>query len=349
MAVKAYHKVQCSNLKVQSNTVIKDYFKIDKNPKKGLMTLEWVMLGYMAITIITMLFTYTKLVNPEAMLWGRLRVLVMTIALWAVYRMIPCRITKMVRIIAQMALLAWWYPDTYEINRMFPNLDHIFAGWEQNLFGCQPALLFAKALPWAVVSELMSMGYFMYYPMIALVTFYYFFCRYYEAERAAFVMLASFFIYYLIYIYVPVVGPTFYFDAVGISEITKGIFPALGDYFNTHTNCLPTPGYTEGIFYQLVEDAKNAGERPTAAFPSSHVGVSTICMLLVWHAGNRKMLYVMLPFYIFLCLATVYIQAHYLIDAIAGLISAVVIYFVLMAVSKGMIEHHTPSSRLRFR
>ena len=349
MAVKAYHKVQCSNLKVQSNTVIKDYFKIDKNPKKGLMTLEWVMLGYMAITIITMLFTYTKLVNPEAMLWGRLRVLVMTIALWAVYRMIPCRITKMVRIIAQMALLAWWYPDTYEINRMFPNLDHIFAGWEQNLFGCQPALLFAKALPWAVVSELMSMGYFMYYPMIALVSFYYFFCRYYEAERAAFVMLSSFFIYYLIYIYVPVVGPTFYFDAVGISEITKGIFPALGDYFNTHTNCLPTPGYTDGIFYQLVEDAKNAGERPTAAFPSSHVGVSTICMLLVWHTGNRKMLYVMLPFYIFLCLATVYIQAHYLIDAIAGLISAVVIYFVLMAVSKGMIEHHTPSSRLRFR
>ena len=349
MAVKAYHKVQCSNLKVQSNTVIKDYFKIDKNPKKGLMTLEWVMLGYMAITIITMLFTYTKLVNPEAMLWGRLRVLVMTIALWAVYRMIPCRITKMVRIIAQMALLAWWYPDTYEINRMFPNLDHIFAGWEQDLFGCQPALLFAKALPWAVVSELMSMGYFMYYPMIALVTFYYFFCRYYEAERAVFVMLSSFFIYYLIYIYVPVVGPTFYFEAVGISEITKGIFPALGDYFNTHTNCLPTPGYTDGIFYQLVEDAKNAGERPTAAFPSSHVGVSTICMLLVWHAGNRKMLYVMLPFYIFLCLATVYIQAHYLIDAIAGFISAVVIYFALMAVSKGMIEHYTPSSRLRFR
>ena len=337
--------VNCKLIRI----VIKDYFKIDKNPKKGLMALEWVMLGYMAITIITMLFTYTKLVNPEAMLWGRLRVLVMTIALWAVYRMIPCRITKMVRIIAQMGLLAWWYPDTYEINRMFPNLDHIFAGWELDLFGCQPALLFAKALPWAAVSELMSMGYFMYYPMIALVSFYYFFCRYYEAERAAFVMLASFFIYYLIYIYVPVAGPTFYFDAVGISEITKGIFPALGDYFNTHINCLPTPGYTDGIFYQLVEDAKNAGERPTAAFPSSHVGVSTICMLLVWHAGNRKMLYVMLPFYIFLCLATVYIQAHYLIDAIAGLISAIVIYFALMAVSKGMIEHHASSSRLRFR
>ena len=349
MGLKDRLSLRPSEKTTNKNSVIKDYFKIEKNPKKGLLALEWVMLGYMAITVITMLFTFTKVVNPESMLWGRLRILVMTLALWGVYRMIPCRITKMVRIIAQIALLAWWYPDTYEINRMFPNLDHIFAGWEQDLFGCQPALLFAKALPWAVVSELMSMGYFMYYPMIAAVVLYYFFCRYYEAERVGFVMLASFFIYYLIYIYVPVVGPTFYFDAVGVQDIAKGIFPAMGDYFNTHTNCLPTPGYTDGIFYQLVEDAKEAGERPTAAFPSSHVGVSTICMLLVWHTGNRKLLYVMLPFYIFLCLATVYIQAHYLIDAIAGLISAVVIYFALMAVSKGMTEHHTTSSRLRFR
>ncbi len=120
-------------------------------------------------------------------------------------------------------------------------------------------------------------------------------------QKELYCVLASFFIYYLIYIYVPVVGPTFYFDAVGVQDIAKGIFPALGDYFNTHTNCLPTPGYTDGIFYQLVEDAKEAGERPTAAFPSSHVGVSTICMILAWHSGNRKLLYVMLPFYIFLC------------------------------------------------
>lgn len=327
--------------------MIKDYFKIDKNPKKGLLPLEWVMLGYMALTFITMLFTYTKLVNPESMIWGRVRVLVMTMALWAVYRMIPCRITKTTRIFAQISLLAWWYPDTYEINRMFPNLDHVFAGWEQALFGCQPALLFAKALPWPVVSELMSMGYFMYYPMIAAVVLYYFFCKYQEAERAAFVILTSFFLYYVVFIYVPVAGPTFYFDAVGLRDISQGIFPALGDYFNTHTGCLPTPGYSDGIFYQLVEDAKAAGERPTAAFPSSHVGVSTICMLLGWHTGKRKLVYIMLPFYIFLCLATVYIQAHYLIDALAGFVSAIAIYFLLMAVSRNMMESNTPSPRLR--
>lgn len=316
--------------------MVKDYFKIDKNPKKGLLPLEWVMLGYMAITVIVMLFTYTKLVNPESMILGRMRVLVMTGALWAVYRMVPCRATLAVRAMAQIALLAWWYPDTYEINRMFPNLDHYFAQWEQDIFGCQPALLFSKALPWAVVSELMDMGYFMYYPMIAIIVIYYLLKRFGEFERISFVILASFFAYYVVFIFVPVVGPTFYYDAVGVSEITKGIFPALGDYFNSHSGCLPAPGYSDGIFYQLVEEAKNTGERPTAAFPSSHVGVSTVCMLLAWHAKSRKMVYFLLPFYVFLCLATVYIQAHYLIDALAGLVTGVIVYFALMAISKKM-------------
>ncbi len=317
--------------------MIKDYFKIEKNPKKGLMALEWATLAYMALTVVTMLFTYTKLVNPESMIWGRIRVLVITGALWAVYRMVPCRMTRMTRVLAQMSLLAWWYPDTYEINRLFPNLDHLFAGWEQQIFGCQPALLFAKALPWPIVSELMDMGYFMYYPMIAIVVYFYFFRRYQEFERISFVVLASFFLYYIAFIFIPVAGPTFYYDAVGVQEIAKGIFPALGDYFNTHTSCLPTPGYTDGIFYHLVEDAKAAGERPTAAFPSSHVSVSTICMLLAWHTKNRKLVYGLLPFYIFLCMATVYIQAHYLIDAVAGLVTGVFVYFILMFFSKNII------------
>ena len=51
----------------------------------------------------------------------------MTLALWLVYRLVPCKLTILARMAAQMALLAWWYPDTYELNRVLPNLDHIFA------------------------------------------------------------------------------------------------------------------------------------------------------------------------------------------------------------------------------
>ena len=69
------------------------------------------------------------------------------------------------------------------------------------------------------------------------------------------------------------------------------------------------------------------GERPTAAFPSSHVGISTIVMIMAYRV-NKKLCYFLASFYVLLCCATVYIQAHYLVDVIAGWISAVCIYIV---------------------
>ena len=101
-------------------------------------------MGYLLLTLLLMLFTYTKVQNPEQMLWGRFRIVMLTLAMWLVYRLIPCRFTLLCRVTLQLALLSWWYPDTYEFNRMFPNLDHLFAGYEQQLFGFQPALLFSQ-------------------------------------------------------------------------------------------------------------------------------------------------------------------------------------------------------------
>lgn len=311
---------------------LKSLFCIEKKPKKGLLALEWAMLAYLVLTLLLMLFTYTKLYNPEAMLWGRLRIVVMTAALWGVYRMFPCRFTRLCRIAAQLALLSWWYPDTYEFNRMFPNLDHVFARYEQTLFGFQPSLVFAAKFGSPIFSELMCLGYASYYPMIALVTFFFFVWRYKQFGRASFIILASFFVYYIIYIAVPVAGPQFYYPAVGLEEIAQGHFPDIGHYFADRREALMTPGWQDGFFFDLVRQAHEAGERPTAAFPSSHVGVSTILMLLAWSARSRRLLFTLLPFYVLLCLSTVYIYAHYAIDVIAGWVSAVVIYALLWLV-----------------
>lgn len=182
----------------------------------------------------------------------------------------------------------------------------------------------------------MSLGYAAYYPIIVFVALLYYVRRYAEFQRCVFVIMASFMAFYVIFDLVPVVGPTFYYKAIGLRNAAEGVFPAVGHYFNTHTDCLTTPGYTGGIFYQMVEDAKAAGERPTAAFPSSHVGISTVCMLLLWHMRSKKLLLYMLPLYVFLCMATVYIQAHYAIDALAGLVTGAVFFAVFMGVSRGM-------------
>ena len=62
--------------------------------------------------------------------------------------------------------------------------------------------------------------------------------------------------------------------------------------------------------------------------------MSTICMLLLFHLRQKRLLFVLLPVYVFLCAATVYIQAHYLVDVFAGWVSGVAVFLLLLAVSK---------------
>lgn len=322
----------------------------ERRPLSGLMAAEWVVMAYLVGTTIVMLFHYTSLYEPVQMFFLRLKVLTITVVLIFLYRLWPCRLSRMVRIGAQLAMLSWWYPDTYEFNRMFLNLDHVFAQWEQDLFGCQPALLFSRRWGSAVVSELMDLGYVSYFPLIALVSAYYFFCRYDQFGRVAFIIITSFFLYYIVFIVLPVAGPQYYYAAVGVDHIARGEFPDIGHWFAVHQDVLESPGYKEGVFYRLVVEAHTAGERPTAAFPSSHVGISTILMIMAWTAGAAKpsarrsrsgrqsrrgsrsshlFFFILLPFYVLLCLSTVYIQAHYAIDVFAGWASGIVLYFVL--------------------
>lgn len=312
---------------------IKNLFALESKPFKGLLAMEWAIIVYTIITALIIAVMFTRLHNPEGMLVFRMRALALMAVMWGLYRFLPCPLMLFLRVALQMALLADWYPDTYEFNRCFSNLDHIFCNLEHTLFGCQPSIEFSRLLPWGVISEPLNLGYVSYYPIIAFTALFYFIYRKQEFTKAVYIIMASFFMFYLIFIFVPVAGPTFYFKAVGVDIINQGVYPIIGNYFENHSDladdCLPTPGWTGGIFWYLVEVAKWAGERPTAAFPSSHVGVAVVCMWLLWQANNRKVFYRVLPLAILLFFATFYIQAHYLIDALAGLIFGTLFYFIL--------------------
>ena len=62
-----------------------------------------------------------------------------------------------------------FFIETGSLNRMFFSeyLDPVVAQWEQQIFGCQPSVLFMQKLPWLAVSELFYASYFSYYIMIA--------------------------------------------------------------------------------------------------------------------------------------------------------------------------------------
>lgn len=312
-----------------------------------LLPIEQVAAVYGAVTSLLMLVLWPRLVDPLMMLVTRLEWLAATAVLVGLSYLVgrrpsaatgsslaspratwlsPLSVLSLLRAIVQTAFLILWYPDTYEFNRSFDNLDHHFAALDLQLFGSQPSLEFSRLLSSSFWSEAFNLGYWSYYPMIALLALAVLF-KWRDTSRSSrfshvtSVIMAAFFLYYLIYIFVPVAGPQFYFEAVGVDAIAQGHFPSLGTYFSSHTEMLPAPGDSSGLFYNLVSGAQATGERPTAAFPSSHIGISTIVLLLAYRHVPR-LLIVLLPLWGLLCCATVYIQAHYLVDAIAGLASA---------------------------
>ena len=305
-----------------------DFFRREELQVRFL-AVEKLNIIYNLLTTLLIIVFFNRLHDPQGMLMGRFVIAFATFAVIYLYTKLPCKAMRFLRLVAQVALLSYWYPDTFEFNRIFPNLDHLFAAMDMNLFGCQPSLVFDQVCSGILWREAFNMGYWLYYPMIITVALFYFFCRPKEVERCTFVIMASFFIFYLIYIFLPVAGPQFYFPVIGEELAAVGPYPEIGNYFDLHPEISIAQEGKGALFTELVGMAQSTGERPTAAFPSSHIGVSTVLILLAFRA-KKSLAAIMFPVYVLLCCATVYIKAHYLVDAIAGLATGVLFYFATM-------------------
>jgi len=294
-----------------------------------LISAELTTLIYMAITTVMILVFWSRLTDPWEMLGLRGVALLCMVVTQLTYRWMSHKWALFWRSAPLFVLLIWWYPDVHNFCVLFPYQDHVFAAIDQMLFGCQPALEFDQHFSSAFWSELFNMGYYVYYYLMFSVVIFYLICRTDEYDKAVFIFLGSFFLFYLVYDFLPVAGPQYYFCALqniyGNAGWGDG-FPALGDYFKDHFDMIVPE--IKGVFGQLVIGAQEIGERPAAAYPSSHVGMSTVCMLLAWRTGNKWLLWILFPFYVLLCCGTVYIKAHYLIDSISGLFFAAFFYYV---------------------
>ncbi len=209
------------------------------------------------------------------------------------------------RNILPLSFIIYFYPETYYLNNcLFPDyLDPVFIAVDQALFGSQPSTLFCEAAPCPWFNELMNFAYSSYFFTILGIIVFLALRSKATAYRAAFVLLCSFFVYYLLFIVLPVAGPQFY-------------------VFN-HDTALPVYGPMRRVllFFHSV------GEQPTGAVPSSHCGIMLIYMLLLWQ-NSRRAFWIVLPLSFLLMLSTVYIRAHYAVDVVLGLATAPFIYLL---------------------
>jgi len=215
-------------------------------------------------------------------------------------------------------LFIWFYAETGLINRMFFGhyLDEPFVRCEQALFGCQPSILWMEKFPSLWVSEIMYASYFSYYLMIGGVGFFLFWRN--RRDFFHFVTVVSFIFYicYLVYIVLPIVGPPLFFN-----ETERLILPASMQAFGQ--SATPT-AITSGIFYKLIIGIYAVIESPGAAFPSSHVAIAWTTV----YFSFRYLRPIRFPHALLaglLTISTVYCRYHYLLDVLAGGLTAAIL------------------------
>ena len=89
--------------------------------RRGLFPIEVVSLAYGALTTVLILFLHERMDHPLTMVLERIGIAVITVLLLLIYQRYSCKLTSFLRTLFQLGLLAYWYPDTYEFNRLFPN------------------------------------------------------------------------------------------------------------------------------------------------------------------------------------------------------------------------------------
>lgn len=274
---------------------------------KRFSSIEIATFAYSILTAIYILCFYTKIREPLPLLLNRFGIIAGIIMLSFWNSKNKMAVIEFTRAAFPLILITYWYPETYYLNHgtLLPLLDPFFDKLDIQLFDCTPAMVFSKLIPYAWFSEIMYFAYFSYFLIYIYIVCLFFFKYHDEFYQTVFTILCSFFIFYLIFIFVPVEGPQFYWK-----------YP---------DNQVPD-GY---LFSKLMRFTQQMGEKPTGAFPSSHVGMTLIYLRLLFKAKNdRKSFWIILPVALLLFCSTVYIKAHYLVDVVAAFIITPGIYWI---------------------
>ena len=216
-------------------------------------------------------------------------------------------------------LYLWFFAETGWLNRMFVRqyLDPLAVRWDQALFGCQPGIILIDKMPWIGLSEALYAAYFSYYLMIPGVGIALFLRNRQQFFHYLSVLSFLFYACYLIYIFVPIIGPRVLYESVN-GYIAPAELQLL----------VPSPvwpaGVQSGFFFRLLRVIYGVFESPGSAIPSSHVAAA-LCTVHFSFRYLRPIRFFHLGLAILLCLATVYGRFHYGVDALGGLAAAAVL------------------------
>jgi membrane-associated phospholipid phosphatase len=285
---------------------------------KSYSFVDYTTQGYVAVVGLLILFFHNANVQHWAALLG-----VHAVNLILVHALIQADARRplglaldFLRHFYPVPLFIWFFCETGLLNRMFCDtyLDPTFIRWDQALFQCQPSVELMQRLPYPALSELLYASYFSYYLMIAGVGIALFVRNRQQFYHYLSVTCFVFYVCYLIYIFLPVIGPMVFF------HLAPGY--ALPDDLQrlASTDAYPA-AVTAGLFARLMAWIYRVFESPGSAFPSSHVAIA-VCTVFFSFRYLRPIRFPHLVLVVLLCISTVYCRYHYAVDVLGGLATA---------------------------
>jgi len=228
----------------------------------------------------------------------------------------PPRWLDWLRHLYPILLYVAFYRETGALNEMSVSdyQDPWFIRLEHRLFGQQPCLVLMERLPYLPVSEIFYASYFSYYLMVLGVGLALFLRDRRQFFHYVSVVSFVFYICYLIYIHLPVMGPRCLFRAVEGYQLPDDVQALVG------SPAFPA-AVQAGPFYNLMAFIYRCFEGPGAAFPSSHVAAALSTVYFSFRY-LPKIRYAHLMLALMLCLSTVYCRYHYAVDVFGGAVTA---------------------------
>jgi len=266
--------------------------------------IDFIFFVYLLISSIFLFLSWQTIESPLSLLLNRL-LIVIGVALLVKYdHRTKHPIVHLIRATYPIILSGYFYSETVFYNKLFfSDYDYLLALWDKTIFGSQLSAGFSAYFSNPLFSELMYFSYFSFYLLIVGFTVYMYFRQKDEFEKSNFQLIASSYLFYLIFSLFPSAGPQF--------------------YFSPPENILPNAF----VFDKVMHFIQQTAEQPTGAFPSSHVGISVI-ILLISRAKAPDFYKYIWPLVLLIMLSTVYIKAHYVVDVIGGLIIAPFILYL---------------------
>jgi membrane-associated phospholipid phosphatase len=266
-----------------------------------ILPVEWVILVYTGFVSILTLIYYNSIQGAmgymaEHVLW------VLLVLAMGLFHNIQ---NPIIRFIRHWYFIIFFYFFFMQVGVYGPAIagqvyDQTILNFELWVFGSVPAIWLAKSFDSVFLLELLMMGYFSYFFLgFALGAPLYFQKNKTPFHQYAFALTTTYLLCYAFYIFFPSSGPCWFLPEADVFEL-------------------------KGLFFTNMVHSVHQKAVSSAAFPSAHVTTSFVVLFYAFRF-QRLIFWIIIPFVPLLTIGTVYGRFHFAVDAIAGIVAAILI------------------------